>query len=310
MSCSLPAIVHQLLININITRKKQDNYSIAWDYFMTKETENSFFDIYQLCKKKNIIVKYVYNSLTGNMLGHLWSKHRIDKDHPDGMNTDGPIVKAMHIITKRRQEKLVQEALLTIKPILSPYTAKNIQSFLDYIIIEWEMIRRLSILKGLKPVAQFIKQAKNLILFFFQSPKQTERLNNAQEKNCESDKLSCSYATPFYDATTIFFGSNYLTFNLIYPTMKLLIKKFEPSDGQTENDYANLLFGPREQISDQSQFIANEEDSSESDIEYEFETPKPPITSLELHNLVKATSYFSLQEYWDVSDEIRLITSF
>ncbi|CAG8777819.1 17572_t:CDS:2 [Gigaspora margarita] len=50
-------------------RKKQDNYSITWDYFMTEETEN---------------------------------------DYPDGMNTNSSIVKAMHIITKRRQEKLAQ----------------------------------------------------------------------------------------------------------------------------------------------------------------------------------------------------------
>ena len=119
--------------------------------------------------------------------------------------------------------------------------------------------------------------------------------------------------------------------------MKLLIKKFAPSDSQTEDDYADLLFGPREQISDQSQFIADNEDSSESNIEYEYEAPsileqlrKPlrasqgrkkkdpkkakkniskqyndsrfknrrliesPITSVELHNLVKAASYFSL----------------
>ncbi|CAG8777818.1 17571_t:CDS:2 [Gigaspora margarita] len=154
---------------------------------------------------------------------------------------------------------------------------------------------------------------------------------------------------PFYNATTVFSGSNYPIFNLIYPTMKLLIKKFEPSDGQSENDYADLLFGPREQISNQSQFIANKKNSSESDIEYEFETPsileqirkplhasqgqkknqrkakkntfkqhndsrfkncrliEPLITSLELHNLVKAASYLSLQEYWEVSDKIRLI---
>ncbi|CAG8730717.1 22142_t:CDS:2, partial [Dentiscutata erythropus] len=101
------------------------------------------------------------------------SKHRIDKDHPDGINTDGPIVKAMHIITKCQQEKLAQK-----------------------------------------------------------------------------------------------------------------------------------------QISDHSQFIADEEDSFESDIEYEFEAPKPPITSMELHNLVKAASYFSLQKYWNVFNEIGLIALF
>ncbi|CAG8741084.1 15586_t:CDS:1, partial [Racocetra fulgida] len=36
----------------------------------------------------------------------------------------------------------------------------------------------------------------------------------------------------------------------------------------------------------------------------------PPVTSVKLHNLVIAASYFSLQEYWEVPDEIGLITSF
>ncbi|CAG8824944.1 13316_t:CDS:2, partial [Gigaspora margarita] len=89
---------------------------------------------------------------------------------------------------------------------------------------------------------------------------------------------------PFYDTTTVFSGSNYPTFNLIYPTMKLLIKKFEPSNSQTEDDYADLLFGPRKQISNQSQFIANKEYSSELDIEYEFETPSPQIKNLKFIN--------------------------
>ncbi|CAG8706342.1 3542_t:CDS:2, partial [Cetraspora pellucida] len=179
---------------------------------------------------------------------------------------------------------------------------------------------QLSVLKGLKPVAQLIKCAKNLILFFSQSLKQTERLNNAQEKCCYTtiyqvieDQLLDSLILLlklFYDATTVFSGSNYPMFNLIYPTMKLLIKKFASSDSQTEDDYADLLFGPRKQISDQSQFIADTKDLSKSDIEYEYKAPKLPITSVELHNLVKATSYFSFQEYWKVLNEIGLIASF
>ncbi|CAG8527108.1 14099_t:CDS:2, partial [Dentiscutata heterogama] len=107
-----------------------------------------------------------------------------------------------------------------------------------------------------------------------------------------------------------YLNSNYPTFNLIYPTMKLFIKKFAPSNSQAEDDYTNLLFEPRKQISDQSQFIADNKNSSESDIEYKYKAPKPPVTSVELHNLVKAVSYFSLQEYWEVPDEIGLIVSF
>ncbi|CAG8816659.1 13003_t:CDS:1, partial [Dentiscutata erythropus] len=90
-------------------QKKRDNSSIAWDYFKTEETKDGFFDVCQLCKEKNITVKYVHNSSTGNMLCHLWSKHRIDKDHRNGEYTNNSIVKALYIITKRRQEKLAQD---------------------------------------------------------------------------------------------------------------------------------------------------------------------------------------------------------
>ncbi|CAG8854142.1 1750_t:CDS:2, partial [Gigaspora margarita] len=41
------------------------------------------FDVCQICKKKNIDIRYTYDSSTGNMLGYLWSKHQIDKNHPE-----------------------------------------------------------------------------------------------------------------------------------------------------------------------------------------------------------------------------------
>ncbi|CAG8544720.1 11358_t:CDS:2 [Ambispora gerdemannii] len=66
-------------------RKKRDNSSIVWDYFKTETITNN-----------------------RNMLSHLWTKYRIDKDHPEEMTTNGSIVKVMHIITKRRQQKLSQ----------------------------------------------------------------------------------------------------------------------------------------------------------------------------------------------------------
>ncbi|CAG8847385.1 20329_t:CDS:1, partial [Gigaspora margarita] len=49
---------------------------------------------------------------------------------------------------------------------------------------------------------------------------------------------------PFYEATNIFSGSSYPTLNLIYPTMRLLVKEFAPSYDQTEDDYVDLLFEP------------------------------------------------------------------
>ncbi|CAG8851980.1 32390_t:CDS:1, partial [Racocetra persica] len=51
-----------------------------------------------------------------------------------------------------------------------------------------------------------------------------------------------SLLKPFYEATNIFSGSSYPTLNLIYPTMRLLIKKFAPSYEQTKDDYPDLLF--------------------------------------------------------------------
>ncbi|CAG8721230.1 2494_t:CDS:1 [Dentiscutata erythropus] len=49
---------------------------------------------------------------------------------------------------------------------------------------------------------------------------------------------------PFYEAINIFSGSSYPTHNLIYLTMRLLIKKFAPSNKQTEEDYVDLVFEP------------------------------------------------------------------
>ncbi|CAG8831872.1 31304_t:CDS:2, partial [Gigaspora margarita] len=243
------------------------------------------------------------------MLGHLWSKHRIDKDHPDGMNMDSSIIKAMHIITKRQQEKLVQglvefiiedcqplnilryievtamwidsnfilrEALLTIKPIQSPHTAENILSSLDQVISEWELIGKCHYTTIYQIIDDVSTRWNSLYLAWIRLKELQKAINYLVIMlPLESERYSfILLLKPFYDATIIFSGSNYPKFNLIYPTMKLLIKKFEPSNGQTEDDYADILFGPREQISDQSQFIANKEDSSKSDIEYEFETPK------------------------------------
>ncbi|CAG8591708.1 2565_t:CDS:2, partial [Dentiscutata heterogama] len=156
-------------------------------------------------------------------------------------------------------------------------------------------------------------------------PKQTKQLNDIQEKEL---KKAINYLVLMLpsevewcdrlDATTIFSNSNYPMFNLIYPTMELLIKKFEPSDGQTKADYTNLLFGTTKQISDQSQLVIDNENSDESDLEYELEAPiileqlrqldsrfknhrliEPPVTTVELYDMVKATSYLSLKEYWE-----------
>ncbi|CAG8837441.1 1999_t:CDS:2, partial [Gigaspora margarita] len=294
---------------------------IAWDYFKPEKTKDELFDVCQLCKEKNILVKYIYDSLTGNMLGHLWTKYRIDKNYPDEtklvefviedyqplnilrcgafrrlLNNIEPEFKISFVNggfvnlttdlwsskTNKKYIKVtatwissnfvLKEALLTIQPLPSPHTAKNIKNALEKVITEWELTEKvfcittdngvnikktinlmdnivqsacsaytlqLSVLKGFKPAAQLIKRAKNLILFFSQSPKQIEHFKDAQEQ--------CQYQT---------------------------ICKI------TDDDY-HLI-----------------------------EPPVTTITAKELYDLVKATSYFSLKEYWDIPEEAALIVSF
>ncbi|CAG8664405.1 13112_t:CDS:1, partial [Ambispora gerdemannii] len=111
--------------------------------------------------------------------------------------------------------------LLSIQALPSPHTAEYIKDSLDRIITKWGLNERvfciitdnganikkairlmdnitqlscaahtlqLSVLKDLKLITQFIKRTKNLILFFVQSPKQSERLKDAQEK-CHYSKI-------------------------------------------------------------------------------------------------------------------------
>ncbi|CAG8527085.1 10395_t:CDS:2 [Dentiscutata heterogama] len=86
---------------------------------------------------------------------------------------------------------------------------------------------------------------------------------------------------PFYEATNIFSGSSYPSINLIYPTIRLLIRKFSPSCEQTEDDYAELLFGP---IGPSQP--TNYENPDELDIEDEFDTQ---IISEQLHQPLQAS---------------------
>ncbi|CAG8608867.1 37522_t:CDS:2, partial [Gigaspora margarita] len=319
-----------------------DEFSgIVWDYFNVEITEKGKITVCQICKKNNISVKYAHDSSTGNMLGHLWSKHQIDKDYSEGASTNGSIVKAMHVITKQRQEKIAQLLVEFIIEDCQPFYILQSKAFcrlLNYMKAGFQIpcestgltervfcimtdngtnvkkaiglmnnitqlscsahTLQLSVLKGLKPAMQLIKRAKNLILFFSKSPKQSDRLKrNLKELQIaikylalillsESEHNLILLLKPFYEATNIFSGSSYPTYNLIYSTMRLLIKEFAPSYGETEEDYADLLFEP-----------------SRRAIE-------PPVTNEKLCDLVKAMSYFSLKEYWEVPEEIGLIASF
>ncbi|CAG8808191.1 44085_t:CDS:2 [Gigaspora margarita] len=124
---------------------------------------------------------------------------------------------------------------------------------------------------------------------------------------------------PFYEATNIFSGSSYPTHNLIYPTMRLLIKKFAPSYEQTEDDYADLLFESENEfdtlmISEQLRQLLQAAQGRKKRQVYD-KTKKNthssqfkgrrsielPVTNGMLCDLVKATSYFSLKEYWEAT---------
>ncbi|CAG8618032.1 1660_t:CDS:2, partial [Scutellospora calospora] len=376
-----------------------------------------------------------------NMLSHLWSKHRIDKDHPEGTNTNDSIIKAMHIITKRRQEKIapefqipyektvkkmidkaynwsrdqlfgiinidgryvnlmtdlwssktnqayigvtvtwinsnfeLKEALLTIQLLPSPHTAEAIEDSLNQVITNWgltgpytsteyaqEKCRYPKIYQTIDDVPtrwnssylawvqlkELQKAIDYLVLMLPSESKRCDRLDGEYLKLINLTKTEwrlldnlISLLKPFYEATNIFSGSNYPTLNLIYPTMRLLIKKFAPSYEQSKDDYADLLFEP----------INRHEDDPESDIENKFDTLvsseqlqqplqaaqgrrnkhdhskvkkstyndsrfkgrqliETPITNEGLCDLVKAACFLSLKEYWEVPKKIGLVASF
>ncbi|CAG8791345.1 19508_t:CDS:2, partial [Cetraspora pellucida] len=193
-----------------------------------------------------ITVKYLHNSLTGNMLGHLWTKHRIDKDYSE------------RIDTKLRKAIDYLALMLLLEYECCDQLDDEYLKLINLTTNEWQLL-------------------DDLILLL----------------------------KPFYEATTVFFGSTYSTLNLIYPTIKLLIKKFMPSDGQTKEDYTDLLFESREQTNNQSQLIDEEnsdEDSDESDIDEsntykQYKDPQfkdrhsvvSPVNTKELYYVVKVT---------------------
>ncbi|CAG8829171.1 43384_t:CDS:2, partial [Gigaspora margarita] len=308
-------------------------------YFETEEIENSYFDVCQLCKQNNIIVKYLHNSSTENMLGHLWTKHRIDKDHSKETDTSGMIIKAMHVITKHRQEKLTHlmnmdsrfinlttdlwssrinqgyigiiatwmdsnfvliEALLTTQLLLLSHTAENIRDLLNQVITEWGLAGQIFCITT-DNSANVKKSIRLMNALINLTANEWQLLNNL-----------ILLLKPFYKATTMFSGSTYPTLNLIYPIIKLLIKKFMPSNRQTKEDYIDLLFESREHIENQSQLITDDENSDENS--NELDADYKPGTSEQLyqpsHVLVKAASYLFLKEYWEVPQEVELITSF
>ena len=115
----------------------------------------------------------------------------------------------------------IHEAILTCEVLPSPHTAENIKNALIKIFEHWQIYHKifasttdnganilkavslmrtvqsvscaahtihLSVTKGLAQIAQFTKRVKNLMLFFTTSPKQSERLREAQEQ-CGFEKI-------------------------------------------------------------------------------------------------------------------------
>ncbi|CAG8658710.1 3068_t:CDS:2 [Dentiscutata erythropus] len=224
--------------------------------FQSRDNKKSQFYCCQICKENNITVQYAHNSSTGNMLGHLWSKHRIDKDYPEKTNTNGSIIKVMHVITKWRQEKITQLLVEFIIEDCQPFhilQSKAFCCFLNYMEAGFQI-----------PCEQTVKKIINKAYEW--SHDQLFSMINMDEK-CRYLKIhqtiddvptrwNSSYLAWIWlkelrkvieylglmlsselEPTNIFSGSSYPTHNL-----KLLINKFAPSNEQTEEDYVDLLF--------------------------------------------------------------------
>ncbi|CAG8735539.1 25024_t:CDS:2 [Dentiscutata erythropus] len=332
-------------------------------------------------KRDNRSIVYAHDSLMENMLGHLWSKHRIDKDHPEEANSNGSIVKAMHVISKQRQDKIAQLLVEFIIKYCQPLHILRNQAFrqlLNYIeagfhipceqtvkkmidkAYDWsrdqlfgmmntddaqEKCRYSKIHQPINDVpmkwnssylawVRLRRLRKAIDYLVLMLPSELERCDRLDGEYLKLTNLTENewrlldglilLLKLFYEATNIFSGSSYPSLNLIYPTMRLLIRKFSPSNEQTKDDYAELLFGP---IGPSQP--TNDENPDELDIEDEFDTQiiseqlrqplqasqgqmkkQTPVTTEDLCDLVKAASYLSLQEYWETPEEIGLVASF
>ncbi|CAG8707961.1 11453_t:CDS:2, partial [Acaulospora morrowiae] len=279
-------------------------------------------------------------------------------------------LKAMYIITKQKQEKLAQLLVEFIIEDCQPLHILRSSTFcrlLNNMEPEFQIPCQVTVKKMIDQAYDWSRNQlfDYLVLMLPLKSERCDKLDGEYLKLINLTKNECQLLDdlipllkPFYDTTTIFSGSNYPTLNLIYPTMRLLIKEFMPFYGQTEDDYANLLFGPKDIIDDQDQLIADNEYSDkldEAEIDDDSETLmvleqlrqplqvskgrkkkqdrrsrnqnntyqkyndprfkgrrliKHPVTTKELNDLVKAASYLSLQQYWEVPEEVRLVASF
>lgn len=48
---------------------------------------------------------------------------------------------------------------------------------------------------------------------------------------------------PFLDATELLSGSKYTTLSFVYPTMYYLINKYAPTNGESDDDLFDLIYG-------------------------------------------------------------------
>ena len=68
---------------------------------------------------------------------------------------------------------------------------------------------------------------------------------------------------PFLDATELLSGSKYTTLSFVYLTMYYLINKFAPTDGESDDDLFDLLYGPI-QTENLHPDLANEHEGEEA----------------------------------------------
>lgn len=63
---------------------------------------------------------------------------------------------------------------------------------------------------------------------------------------------------PFLDATELLSGSKYTTLSFVYPTMYYIIDKFAPTNGESDDDLFDLIYGTIQSENPETSDLNNE----------------------------------------------------
>jgi hAT family C-terminal dimerisation region len=239
-----------------------ENFELPTD----KEFRKKILEAYEFTQKQ--LKQYIYeNARSVSLTCDLWTSR----------NKQGFLGITCHLITSDFEMK---EITLAIRYISYPHTGNNIQKLLEEVISEWNLqdkvffcttdnasnmkkclnqmssIQRLSctahtiqlvVGKGLLAAEILIARAKRLINFFT-SPKQNERLLNAQKKNSEDAEEDSNLHTIFYRAITDVetrWSSTYIAWErltILKPYIDIVISSLNASkDSNSKEDAKRLM---------------------------------------------------------------------